>query len=496
MAVRPRRVRLEAGIAGLFAVLALLVAAQVLGPAWPSPPFAAEPASELPQFGALEDATAVPDTADEATSPYASIAIPEPSPTPGPLRPSTHVIEEGDTLLALADRYRLRPETLLWANDLPNPDLIVVGQRLVIPPVDGLVYTIEAGDRLSAIAERYGVDLFQIAAANGIADPDQASVGLELVLPGARPLAPSRLIAAGPNTAPDAVSLPSGGGSLAPLEAPLPSTLPELLASAWLRTTGPNALYSGPEMAARRFTSLTGGVRVERTGDLAGRRIPVRDPGDGRTRQAMSGWIEVDNLEPSRAPAPRELPRAYPANARMDIFHSFVPYRGQLDGSPYAEANCGPTAVGMVLEGFGIRVPQPKLRAEVLNAQRMGGNRTGTLITALAQAIESYGLTTLDLRRGNEIHRWSLEEVRQRLEMRQPLVVQVRYRALPGREGAYFYGDHYIVVTGALDDGFLYNDPIDHDGPGWDRVISGERLARAMDTSDRRYAQAAFAVTQ
>ena len=72
----------------------------------------------------------------------------------------------------------------------------------------------------------------------------------------------------------------------------------------------------------------------------------------------------------------------------------------------------------------------------------------------------------------------------------------MRYRALPGREGAFFFGDHYIVVTGILDDGFLYNDPIDYDGPGWDRVMSGERLARAMDTSDRRYVQAGFAVAQ
>jgi hypothetical protein len=67
---------------------------------------------------------------------------------------------------------------------------------------------------------------------------------------------------------------------------------------------------------------------------------------------------------------------------------------------------------------------------------------------------------------------------------------------LPGREGAFYFGDHYIVVTGTLDDGFLYNDPIDHDGPGWDRVISGERLATAMNTSDQRYARAAFSVSR
>jgi hypothetical protein len=150
----------------------------------------------------------------------------------------------------------------------------------------------------------------------------------------------------------------------------------------------------------------------------------------------------------------------------------------------------------MVLEGFGINVPQPRLRAEVLNAQRMWGNGTGTLITALAQVVEQYGLKTFDLRRGADIHRWSLDDIRGHLRARHPVVLQVRFRALPGREGAFFYGDHYILVTGVLDDGFLYNDPIDYDGPGWDRVMSGDRLARAMDASDRRYVRAAFAVGQ
>jgi LysM repeat protein len=459
-------------------------------------PLTAESPAEAPQFGPAEDVPAL--TGDEGSSPYAAIAVPAPSPTPGPLRPSVHVVEPGDTLLALADRYGLRPESLLWANDLPNPDLIVVGQKLTIPPVDGLIYTVEPGDRLRAIADRYGLDIFQVAAANGLADPDALPAGVDLVLPGARPVAPSSVVAAGPNTAPDAVLAPSGGGSLAAAAAqgPLPDNVPDLLAAAWLRTAAPNALYSGPEPGARRFASLPPGVRLERTGDLAGRRIPVRDPGDGRARQAMSGWIEVDALEPARAPAPRELPRAYPADTRMDIFHAFVPYRGQLDGSPYAEANCGPTAIGMVLEAFGVPVPPPTLRAEVLNAQGMRGNGTGTLLTALAKVVEDHGLTTLGLRQGGDIHRWTLDEIRDQLRARHPLVVQVRYRALPGREGAYFFGDHYIVVTGILDDGFLYNDPIDYDGAGWDRVMSGERLARAMDTSDRRYAQAGFAVSQ
>ena len=39
-----------------------------------------------------------------------------------------------------------------------NPDLLLIGQQLVIPPQDGVLYTVRPGDRLSDVAERYGVD--------------------------------------------------------------------------------------------------------------------------------------------------------------------------------------------------------------------------------------------------------------------------------------------------------------------------------------------------
>jgi LysM repeat protein len=480
-----------------FAILALVVLAPLLaqlpGTVEPQrPPFptdlADESADGAPQLGLVGESGVVATADDPSQSPYASIALPAPTPTPGRLRPTAHVVRSGESLLELADRFGLRPETVLWANNLPDPDLLVVGQKLTIPPVDGLLYKVEAGESLAGISLRHGLDLLEVAQANGLSNPDELAAGVELVLPGARPVAPANSLAAGPTGAALEAAL-----AAAVARAPLPDNVPELLSAGWVRTAAPNALYAGPEPGARQFTALPDGVRLERTGDLAGRRLPVRDPGDGRTRQAMSGWIEVDALEPARAPSPRELPRAYPADTRMDIFHAFVPYRGQLDGAAYSLANCGPTAIGMVLEGFGVRVPLSQLRKEVLDTQKIWGNGTGTLMTALAEVVEAHGLQTYGLREDGQIRRWTLEDVREQLRLRRPLVVQTYYRSLPGREGAAYYGDHYIVVTGILDDGFLYNDPLDYDGVGWDRVMSGERLQRAMDASDRRFAYAAFA---
>jgi hypothetical protein len=181
----------------------------------------------------------------------------------------------------------------------------------------------------------------------------------------------------------------------------------------------------------------------------------------------------------------------------MDIAHVFAPYRSPLDGAPYAEANCGPTAVGMVLEAFGISVPSRQLRAEALDAQHMFGNGVGTLITALSAVVERHGLSSFDLyAAGGGLYHWTLDDIRAHVQQGHPVVVQVRYRSLPGRGGVYYFGDHYIVITGVVPDGFLYNDPIDIDGLGWDRVMSGDRLRTAMDASDRRYAYSAFAVAR
>src|SRR5262249_56371727 len=96
-----------------------------------------------------------------------------------------------------ADHYNLRPETILWANDLDDPDLLLVGQQLVIPPQDGVLYTVRFGDRLADVAQRYGVELQTIVGANDIADANLVQAGVDNFLPGARPLSASGRLAAG-----------------------------------------------------------------------------------------------------------------------------------------------------------------------------------------------------------------------------------------------------------------------------------------------------------
>jgi LysM repeat protein len=455
------------------------------------PPQAAASAPE-PTLAAAQQALpqATPLPAVDA-SPFAGIAVP---PAVPPARPGLvhHTVVAGEVLWQIAEQYQLRPETILWANDIGDPDLLLVGQQIAIPATDGVLYTVQPGDQLADVANRYGVDLQAIVASNVLGDVNQVQAGVDIFLPGGRPLAATRDTSG--IVSPGAASDDQDAAVTGPVVA-LPDDIDALLGAGWLRAQRATDLYKASSRDSSTLTQLPAGARLERVDGFSGGRIQVRDAGDGRTREAMTGWVAAVDLDVGKAPATRELPQAYPADTAMDISQVFAPYRSQLDGSPYAPANCGPTAAGMALEAFGISVPPRQLRAAALDAQHMYGNGVGTLITALAQVVEDNGLSALDLRdEAGDVRRWSLDDIRAHVRQGHPVIVQVRYRSLPGRGGVYYFGDHYILVTGVVGDGFLYNDPIDIDGLGWDREMSGAALRVAMNASDQRYAYAAVAV--
>ncbi|KKS12983.1 MAG: Lipoprotein, partial [Candidatus Yanofskybacteria bacterium GW2011_GWA1_41_6] len=65
-------------------------------------------------------------------------------------------VQWGDTAQSIANSYGITVNTLLWANDLSNPNRIKVGSRLVILPVTGFTYDIKKGDTIDKIVKKYG----------------------------------------------------------------------------------------------------------------------------------------------------------------------------------------------------------------------------------------------------------------------------------------------------------------------------------------------------
>lgn len=81
-----------------------------------------------------------------------------------PSRPRTDVItytvQAGDTLFAIADKFGLKPETILWGNQFTlgdNPHNLRPDQELNILPVDGTYHRWSEGDGLNGVAEFFGV---------------------------------------------------------------------------------------------------------------------------------------------------------------------------------------------------------------------------------------------------------------------------------------------------------------------------------------------------
>jgi LysM repeat protein len=116
---------------------------------------------------------------------------------------STYIIQPGDTLYKIMLKFNVSASALISANNLTNPNLLFVGQRLIIPgvggtvpvvatqpaataaaPVSGSVYVVQSGDTLYKIALKLGVDAASLIAANHLTNPNLLYVGQQLAIPG------------------------------------------------------------------------------------------------------------------------------------------------------------------------------------------------------------------------------------------------------------------------------------------------------------------------
>jgi murein DD-endopeptidase MepM/ murein hydrolase activator NlpD len=119
-----------------------------------------------------------------------------------PSRPRQEVekykVAEGDTVFGIAEKFGLKPETILWANYyvlLDDPHALQPGQELNILPTDGTYHEWQQGEGLNAISSYYGVkpeDIIDYPANNldaatigDFANPN-IRPGTWLVIPGGR----------------------------------------------------------------------------------------------------------------------------------------------------------------------------------------------------------------------------------------------------------------------------------------------------------------------
>jgi murein DD-endopeptidase MepM/ murein hydrolase activator NlpD len=106
--------------------------------------------------------------------------------------PVEYRVSRGDSMFAIAESYKLEPETILWANyDVlqDDPHSLKPGQVLEIPPADGIYYQWKENDSLDTVANEFDADPDDILNYPGndidLADPKVES-GTWVMIPGGK----------------------------------------------------------------------------------------------------------------------------------------------------------------------------------------------------------------------------------------------------------------------------------------------------------------------
>lgn len=105
-----------------------------------------------------------------------------PAPSPAP-QYITYVIQPGDTLSGIAQRFGTTVSALADLNGISDPDKIYAGNTIRVPENGSsgssgpVYYTIRPGDTLSGIALKYGTTVSALADLNGISNPDKIYAG-------------------------------------------------------------------------------------------------------------------------------------------------------------------------------------------------------------------------------------------------------------------------------------------------------------------------------
>lgn len=105
--------------------------------------------------------------------------------------PESYIVQAGDTLYSIAMRYHSTVAIVKQMNGL-SADTIIVGQKLSVPSTDStptisasnaLTYTVQSSDTLFRLALRYGVEMRDLERLNDLPNPNMLSIGQTIVIP-------------------------------------------------------------------------------------------------------------------------------------------------------------------------------------------------------------------------------------------------------------------------------------------------------------------------
>jgi surface antigen len=120
----------------------------------------------------------------------------------------TYVAQAGDTVSSVAQKFGITSDSIKWSNNLTS-DTLSLGAKLIIPPVNGVVYTVKSGDTVQSLATKYKANADQIVAYND-AEISGITTGEQILIPN------GQVQAAAPARATGGGGIYLAGGSFTP----------------------------------------------------------------------------------------------------------------------------------------------------------------------------------------------------------------------------------------------------------------------------------------
>ena len=114
--------------------------------------------------------------------------IVQPAAAQTPVSGPVYIVQAGDTLSTIAARFNVSINDLMSANNISNPNLLAVGQQLVIPGLEGVTGTLDTeiiafGDSFNSLVRRTQIPLDLLRKLNHVVSPTQFYVGASMIIP-------------------------------------------------------------------------------------------------------------------------------------------------------------------------------------------------------------------------------------------------------------------------------------------------------------------------
>ncbi len=109
-----------------------------------------------------------------------------------------HIVKTGDTLSSISELYSINKDLIIKLNNLKNENYIFVGQNLIIfesyenstKKSDSInnYHIVQIGENLTDISNKYGLDFRYLIEINNLKNPDSLKVGEKLFLSKNKPI--------------------------------------------------------------------------------------------------------------------------------------------------------------------------------------------------------------------------------------------------------------------------------------------------------------------